>query len=141
MKIIVCGSRDFDDVELLDKTLRKATAKLTWKQVEIVVGGQEKKVWCSDKLRWKYIGADRLAADWALDSKKPKIGIKLTTFHADWDKHGKKAGPIRNKEMAVYADACIAFWDGQSPGTKNMIALAETYGLKLVVVRTDKEEN
>jgi hypothetical protein len=47
------------------------------------------------------------------------------------------AGPIRNGEMAKYADALIVFWDGKSRGTKNMIDLAERYGLKVRVVRID----
>ena len=42
-------------------------------------------------------------------------------FPADWDKHGRAAGPIRNKQMADYADVLIAVWDGKSRGTKNMI--------------------
>ena len=54
---------------------------------------------------------------------------------ADWDKHGKAAGPIRNAEMAEVADALIAFWDGQSRGTANMISLAKSKGLSVAVVR------
>ena len=42
-------------------------------------------------------------------------------FNADWNKHGRAAGPMRNKQMADYADVLIAVWDGQSKGTKNMI--------------------
>lgn len=44
----------------------------------------------------------------------------LKKFPADWDKHGKAAGPIRNKDMAQYADALLLIWDGQSRGSKNM---------------------
>jgi hypothetical protein len=46
------------------------------------------------------------------------IGIKR--FPADWNKHGKAAGPIRNKQMAEYADALLLIWDGQSRGSANM---------------------
>lgn len=46
---------------------------------------------------------------------------KITAFPADWDLHGKAAGPIRNKQMAQYADELLALWDGKSQGTKNMI--------------------
>ena len=42
-------------------------------------------------------------------------------FLADWDKCCKAAGPIRNREMAQYADALVAVWDGESKGTANMI--------------------
>ncbi|WP_197026348.1 hypothetical protein [Polaribacter sp. Hel_I_88] len=55
-------------------------------------------------------------------------------FPAEWNKFGKAAGPVRNKEMAIYADALIAFWDGKSRGTKNMIQLAKQNGLLLKVI-------
>ena len=59
-------------------------------------------------------------------------------FHpADWERHGKAAGPIRNAEMADVSDALIAFWDGQSCGTKSMIELAKRKGLQVAVVRYD----
>lgn len=47
--------------------------------------------------------------------------IPIKRFPADWDQYGKAAGYIRNKQMAEYADALIAVWDGESRGTKNMI--------------------
>lgn len=46
---------------------------------------------------------------------------KITRYVADWDKHGKAAGFIRNKEMAKYADAALVIWDGESKGSANMI--------------------
>jgi hypothetical protein len=46
--------------------------------------------------------------------------IDIETFPADWDKHGKPAGHIRNKEMADYADALLLIWDGESRGSANM---------------------
>ena len=44
------------------------------------------------------------------------------------------AGYLRNKQMAEYADALIAFWDGESKGTKHMIDLAKKNGLKVRIV-------
>lgn len=41
-------------------------------------------------------------------------------FYADWDKFGRAAGPIRNAQMAEYADALLLIWDGQSSGSSNM---------------------
>jgi hypothetical protein len=61
--------------------------------------------------------------------------VPVKKFPADWDSYGNAAGPIRNKQMAEYADALIAFWDGKSKGTKNMIEQAEKLGLKVKVVR------
>lgn len=45
---------------------------------------------------------------------------KITSFPADWEKHGKAAGPIRNRQMADYADGLLLLWDGKSPGSHNM---------------------
>jgi hypothetical protein len=46
-------------------------------------------------------------------------------FPAKWDKYGKAAGPLRNREMAAYADALILVWDGKSRGSANMLAEAK----------------
>jgi hypothetical protein len=59
---------------------------------------------------------DKSGALWGMLFEKT-----ITPFPADWDQHGKAAGPIRNREMAEYADELIALWDGKSRGTKNMI--------------------
>lgn len=59
-------------------------------------------------------------------------------YKADWDKHGKAAGPIRNKKMVddnlEEIDLCVAFWDGKSKGTKNCFKYAERKGIKTRVV-------
>lgn len=101
MKTIIAGCRDFTDIHLLKKQLdyyREHTNSIT----EIVSGGAT--------------GADAMGEAYALLN-----GIPIKGFPANWSKHGKAAGPIRNKEMAEYADCLIAFWDGKSRGTKNMI--------------------
>lgn len=45
---------------------------------------------------------------------------EIIEFPADWKKHGKAAGPIRNREMAEYADALLLIWNGESRGSANM---------------------
>lgn len=77
-------------------------------------------------------GADSLGEKFAMDHN-----LQCELHPADWDKHGKAAGPIQNAEMAEVADALIAFWDGQSRGTRSMIDLAKRKGLQVVVVRYD----
>ena len=77
-------------------------------------------------------GADSLGEKFAADHN-----LQCELYPADWDKHGKAAGPIRNAEMAEVADALIAFWDGQSRGTKLMIDLARKKGLQVAIVRYD----
>jgi hypothetical protein len=66
-----------------------------------------------------------------------KHGIPVALFPADWANLGKKAGMVRNCEMADYADALIAIWDGKSSGTKHMIDTAKSKGLKVYVFRMD----
>ena len=63
------------------------------------------------------------------------MGIPVARFPADWKQYGKSAGIRRNAQMAEYADALIAVWDGQSRGTKNMIELASAKGLLVFVYR------
>ena len=116
MRVIVAGSRDFNDYDLVEKTLLTyfKAHHLHNKDVEIVSGSAR--------------GADKLGEQFA-----KKCGLKLTKFPADWNKYGKAAGPIRNEEMAKYSDMLFAFWDGYSKGTKNMIELAKQYELLINV--------
>ena len=58
-------------------------------------------------------------------------GYPIVRYSAEWDKYGKKAGPIRNKKMAEDCDIIICFWDGKSRGTKSMIYYANKYGKPL----------
>ena len=66
-------------------------------------------------------------------------GVDLEQYPADWDRHGRAAGPIRNGEMAEAGDALVAFWDGDSAGTKSMIDQARDNDCAVQVVRLDKE--
>jgi hypothetical protein len=61
-------------------------------------------------------------------------------FPADWGTFGKRAGPIRNKQMLEEGkpDLVIAFWDGNSPGTKNMIDQAQAKGISVKVIKVDE---
>lgn len=61
------------------------------------------------------------------------IGVPVVKFPADCNKHGKSAGIKRNIQMAEYADALIAIWDGDSRGTANMIQLAKNKGIPVFV--------
>jgi predicted Rossmann fold nucleotide-binding protein DprA/Smf involved in DNA uptake len=64
----------------------------------------------------------------------------VNRFPADWNKHGRGAGMIRNRLMAHNADALIAVWDGVSSGTDNMISLAKVRGLKVFVYITSTKK-
>jgi len=51
-----------------------------------------------------------------------ECSFPIHKFPADWGKYGKGAGPIRNRQMAEYADALLLIWDGKSKGSANMKA-------------------
>lgn len=133
-RIIIAGGRDFDDYELLRKSVNHVITKLLKYDVVfspydiVIVSGCAK-------------GADLLAERFANEYRH-----RLALFPADWERYGTSAGPIRNAEMAKYAvsDDCygvlVAFWDGESKGTKNMIDTARKRGLEVNVVSYDKED-
>lgn len=110
MKTIIAGGRDFCYPYMLEDDLQE----IPWEITEIVSGGAR--------------GADAIGEQYGFDCEIP-----VKVFPADWDKHGKAAGHIRNAEMAVYSDALVAFWDGKSRGTKNMIETAAKKGLYVKV--------
>ena len=113
IKVIIAGGRDFDDFNKLcqvcDEFLKDQ------KDIEIVSGA--------------YKGADLLGERYAAERNHT-----IKQFPADWRRYGKSAGLKRNNEMAAYADALIAFWDGESKGTKHMIDLATQADLKVKVI-------
>lgn len=73
-------------------------------------------------------GVDRAGEIWAADHMIP-----VKHFPADWNRHGKAAGPIRNGEMAEYADGALLLWDGVSRGTTNMKEHMERLGKPYVI--------
>jgi uncharacterized phage-like protein YoqJ len=64
-------------------------------------------------------GVDTIAVN-AADS----MGAFTKVYKADWKKYGKSAGFVRNRQIVEQAQKVIAFWDGQSKGTKHTIELA-----------------
>lgn len=64
-------------------------------------------------------GVDRAAA-----SAAKLHGVPVEVHIPDWDKHGKSAGPRRNRAMVRVATDVVAFWDGKSPGTRSCVSFA-----------------
>lgn len=116
MKIIVAGSRNFNDYELLKAELNLLIAPNVIDREVVIVSGTAS-------------GADQLGERYATENNLPVV-----RFPADWNKYGKSAGYVRNKQMAEYATHCVCFWDGKSKGTKMMISLAKSNGLKTEVI-------
>lgn len=113
LKVIIAGTRTFAATEdQIDKWIKEPLEKMGGYVAEVVSGGAT--------------GIDAAGEKWA---RAHDIPIKV--FKADWDKHGRAAGPIRNRLMAEYADALVVIWDGKSPGSKNMLTTA--CALKLMV--------
>ena len=113
MKTIIAGSRSITDYQYFLKIMSAAPWNPT-----MVLSGMAK-------------GVDTMGEQWARENNIP-----LEFYPADWDKYGKRAGYLRNEEMAKYADALIAIWDGESKGTKHMIDIAKKKGLKIWVITT-----
>jgi hypothetical protein len=111
IKVIVAGGRHFNDFGLVEKHLANLPAGSV-----IVSGGAT--------------GADSLGERFANEN-----GYDIVRFPAEWDKYGKRAGYLRNKQMAEYGTCLLAFWDGKSRGTKMMINLAKEQGIPVKVVR------
>ena len=98
VKVIIAGSRHFNNYDLVEETIEKLGLEID----EVVYGGAP--------------GADYMGLLWARKHK-----VKVKTFLAEWSVYGGAAGPLRNKQMAEYGDYLLAFWNGKSKGTKNMI--------------------
>lgn len=128
-RILVCGGRDFDDWEafrdhmaLIAEEKFQRTEEIDGNylyDVTIISGGAK--------------GADTLAADWATIE-----WTRYEEFPANWDKYGKKAGPIRNQQMLDEGkpDLVIAFPGGV--GTADMVRRAKKAGIELVEIKNEK---
>ncbi len=118
-RIIVCGGRDFRDKQKCFSVLEEVLGRYKTDELEIVSGHAS--------------GADSFGEEYAKLN-----GIKSSVFKPEWKRYGRAAGPIRNKEMLKYAEEetpiVVAFWDGTSRGTKNMISVAQNDGAEVHVI-------
>ncbi len=113
MKLIIAGSRGIEEIngDWLDAYVPLVT--------ELVCGMAK--------------GVDLAGKRWA-----EIRDIPVKEFPADWEKWGKAAGSIRNHEMALYADELLAFWDGKSRGTVDMIQqmIREKKPFQVILIRS-----
>lgn len=128
MRVIIAGGREFTDYNMLKKEcievfkqLKNEGHNTQRSNIEIISGTAR--------------GADRLGEQFA-----EEFALLLRQFPADWNAYGKRAGYLRNAQMAKYASedeelgVLIAMWNGESKGTKHMIDLAKRYKLRVFVV-------
>lgn len=122
---LVVGSRSIDDYEFVKTKLDHLLSN--HKNIAIVSGGAR--------------GVDACAKKYAMEKH-----CFYKEFPADWERFGKSAGFVRNAEMHKYLSkqkfkGCVAFWDGESVGTKSNFELAKKYGNEIKVVRKDKKND
>lgn len=116
MRILICGSRDFTDYPQLCSVMDEMN--LDEVQPITIISGEAR-------------GADTLAKQYA-----EECGWDYEGYPADWNTHGRRAGPIRNRQMLVEGkpDLVVAFRGPNSRGTQNMITQAEKAGVEVSVV-------
>lgn len=113
---LISGSRDFPD-----KGLAYAVFKSQFNPGDLVIHGGAR-------------GVDT----WANECAEYR-GCKIDVWPANWEKHGKSAGIMRNRQMLDEAYAkhgrALILWDGVSMGTKHMLDLVERVGMSLTLVK------
>lgn len=115
MRTIIAGSREINlPHQEAMRVITQAVAESGWIPSVVLSGGAR--------------GIDHAGEVWA----KSRL-IPLEVYPADWKLFGRQAGPVRNRQMAVKAQALIAIWDGRSVGTASMIEIANQEGLKVYV--------
>lgn len=122
--ILVCGSRTWTDERVIREALdaRMPYDALADDQLPTVMHGNAR-------------GADRIAADVAVD-----LGFWVQAFPADWKRHGKAAGPIRNRQMLdAEPDVVLAFQVRNSRGTQDTVDEALRRGIPVYVFRPSDE--
>lgn len=115
MRVLVCGSRTFEDTDLLYNTLDRLHKVNPF---DVIIEGDAK-------------GADRMAGYWARKNKVDNL-----KFPAQWDKYGRAAGPIRNQQMLDEGkpDVVIAFPVGEARGTRHMMKIAKEAGVEVIEI-------
>lgn len=118
-RILVTGSRSWSDEAAVRTALHEAWRRHGERKDTVLVVGDA-------------AGADSIAArQWTAQH------LPVELHEAQWETHGRKAGMVRNAQMVRSgADDCLAFWDGQSPGTEQMLQLVRRAGITVELHRS-----
>ena len=112
MRVLVCGGRDWHDVELVESTLNRLHAA-RGPFDRLIHGGAR--------------GVDRIAGTWAR-----KNGVLEWDFLPEWHRAGTLEGPLRNQHMiAVGAPDLVVAFPGGS-GTADMVERAKAAGIDVI---------
>ena len=122
-RILITGSRDWNDIELIAGTLRDVWMRLGGPMDAVLVSG-----------------ACRTGADAIAEEIWDRQGFTIETHPADWS-IGKQAGFVRNAEMvSLGADICLAFIRNQSKGASMTYRLAQRAGIHTELYRQDDND-
>lgn len=113
MKLLVCGSRDFNQKTILFQVLDELHNQY---QIDHLVHGDAR-------------GADKMAGEWANERN-----IQVTPYPADWKKYKKAAGPIRNAYMLSHSKPDLVFSFPGGDGTEHMKTIAKAAGVKVLTL-------
>jgi hypothetical protein len=114
-RLLVAGSRTFDDYEMMRSNLDAWIAEWGLKKPVIVSGTAR--------------GADKLGERYAAERS-----LEIASFPAPWNTLGRAAGPLRNTQMAWYSTHAAVFWDGSSSGSKHMFKTAKESRLRTKMI-------
>lgn len=127
IQVLVCGGRDFADSQKVNDALDKIHAE---RVIESLIEGGAGNSWYSRMLKRRVtIGADLLAKLWA-QSK----GIQVFEHKANWDLHGKAAGPIRNQQMIDRGNPVLVVAFPGNHGTADMVRRARKAGIEVIEI-------
>jgi hypothetical protein len=116
VRVLVTGSRDWNDVKAVHSALHQVEAEHPGQPLVVVHGSAR--------------GADALAAQWATRQRAFGRPVCQEEHRADWNAHGRAAGPIRNQHMVGYgATVCLAFIKDGSRGASDCTRRAEAAGI------------
>jgi hypothetical protein len=116
VRLLITGGREYDDKDTIRKWIENVASI---GPIDVIIHGANPR------------GADKLA-----DELADELGIAKLVYPADWNKHGKAAGPIRNQQMIDegHPTYVLAFPDPKSRGTWDMVRRAKAAGVKGKVV-------
>ena len=119
-RVVIAGCRDYDNYDEAKPYIDFYLSNIRKENDIVIVSG------CAS-------GADTIGERYAKEN-----GFEVEKYPADWKKYGKRAGPIRNEQMAKICDYVICFWDNKSSGTKSMIEFARKHKKPIRIKYIDK---